>query len=81
MQSKIYRSFISRSKDEIHLLQHAHKCLSLHSQRNNYLKIYPIQLIVQHSTLRTSFSLYSFQFLLLCIPIIPPVNEKYRKET
>ncbi|CAD7770158.1 hypothetical protein FHEFKHOI_01432 [Candidatus Methanoperedenaceae archaeon GB50] len=50
MQSKIYRSFISRSKDEIHLLQHAHKCLNLHSQRNNYLKIYPIQLIVQHSS-------------------------------
>ncbi|CAD7770374.1 hypothetical protein FHEFKHOI_00793 [Candidatus Methanoperedenaceae archaeon GB50] len=50
MQSKIYRSLVSRSKDEIHLLQHAHKCLNLHSQRNNYLKIYPIQLIVQHST-------------------------------
>ncbi|CAD7773907.1 hypothetical protein FHEFKHOI_01471 [Candidatus Methanoperedenaceae archaeon GB50] len=48
MQSKIYRSLVSRSKDEIHLLQHAHKCLSLHSQRNNYLKIYPIQPIVQH---------------------------------
>ncbi|CAD7770106.1 hypothetical protein AIOGIFDO_00757 [Candidatus Methanoperedenaceae archaeon GB37] len=49
MQSKIYRSLVSRNKDEIHLLQHAHKCLNLHSQRNNYLKIYPIQPIVQHS--------------------------------